>query len=714
MTHAPGGVLESETFTSGPFNGVTIDATHDDHYRLTGVAIPGILSHSHGYDLQHGRLTSTSDGTHNVTTNYVTNADLVETLLHAEGTHTRLTTTRDYDSANRLDDIHAIGADLTTISRFTYTHDAAGRRTRADLADGTAWHYGYNSRGEVTSAERLEANLEPWPGQAFGYTFDGLGNRLETQTNERPASYTPNALNQYESREVPPYRDLRGSAHSDATVSIGGVKAARGPGGAFHHAVPLDNTTGPVHAPLTILGVLNHAGPNGEDVVSEEAGEFFLPADPETFVHDLDGNLTQDGRWTYEWNADNRLIAMETRSDLPATLLRKRIEMAYDYQGRRVAKTVLHWDEGTTSFHPQETTHFLYHGWKLLAELDETGAPVRTHLWGHDVTGTFEGAGTIGGLLATTAHGANTTSWFMAYDGNGNIAAAVNTATGQVEARFEYGAFGDEIVTDGPATGSLPFRFSTKYTDNETGLLYYGFRYYDPVTGRWPSRDPMEEGGGLNIYRMVGNDSVNHSDLLGLFKSPNITGDLLVYGARVAAYQFARLAIDSGEFSQRLLHNYVWGNGTDFNLTKTQVRNYLRPLISLDDNSQFASEIVLGEEFSGDYTVVTADYQNPRGGLGAQYEIRTSVEVTCITDDLSRSFWRAEGTATVFDLWDFNVNWGGLISGNTPRGRGGEWRTILGSLIPGDEFEIRSDEVEISQRFSLEGSPVEIVQFKYE
>ena len=44
---------------------------------------------------------------------------------------------------------------------------------------------------------------------------------------------------------------------------------------------------------------------------------------------------------------------------------------------------------------------------------------------------------------------------------------------------------------------------------------YYGFRYYDPVTGRWPSRDPIEEQGGLNLYAMVGNDAVNDYDILG-------------------------------------------------------------------------------------------------------------------------------------------------------------------------------------------------------
>jgi RHS repeat-associated protein len=51
-----------------------------------------------------------------------------------------------------------------------------------------------------------------------------------------------------------------------------------------------------------------------------------------------------------------------------------------------------------------------------------------------------------------------------------------------------------------------PLRFSTKFTDNESGLLYYGHRYYNPSTGRWPNRDPLGERGGKNLYNFVSNN----------------------------------------------------------------------------------------------------------------------------------------------------------------------------------------------------------------
>ena len=56
-------------------------------------------------------------------------------------------------------------------------------------------------------------------------------------------------------------------------------------------------------------------------------------------------------------------------------------------------------------------------------------------------------------------------------------------------------------------------------------VAYYGYRYYDPKTGRWPSSDPIGEEGGLNLYGFVGNDGVNELDILGLCDrgSVNIT-----------------------------------------------------------------------------------------------------------------------------------------------------------------------------------------------
>ena len=48
------------------------------------------------------------------------------------------------------------------------------------------------------------------------------------------------------------------------------------------------------------------------------------------------------------------------------------------------------------------------------------------------------------------------------------------------------------------------------------GVRVYQYRHYDPLTGRWPGRDPIEEEGGINLYAFVGNDVTNGWDVLGL------------------------------------------------------------------------------------------------------------------------------------------------------------------------------------------------------
>ena len=67
-----------------------------------------------------------------------------------------------------------------------------------------------------------------------------------------------------------------------------------------------------------------------------------------------------------------------------------------------------------------------------------------------------------------------------AYDGNGNVVGLVSPIDGTRTAEYEYNPFGGTLRATGSACDSNPFRFSTKYTDDETGLLYYGHRYYNP------------------------------------------------------------------------------------------------------------------------------------------------------------------------------------------------------------------------------------------
>ena len=133
-----------------------------------------------------------------------------------------------------------------------------------------------------------------------------------------------------------------------------------------------------------------------------------------------------------------------------------------------------------------------------------------------DLSGSMQGAGGVGGLLQVTDHETSTTDhYYPTYDGNGNVSEYLD-GTGSAVAHYEYDTFGNTTVKSGAKAEDFAHRFSTKYLDEETGLYYYGYRYYDPVMGRWPSRDPIEENGGINIYNFVGNDGINNWDILGL------------------------------------------------------------------------------------------------------------------------------------------------------------------------------------------------------
>jgi RHS repeat-associated protein len=93
----------------------------------------------------------------------------------------------------------------------------------------------------------------------------------------------------------------------------------------------------------------------------------------------------------------------------------------------------------------------------------------------------------------------------------------VNPVDGAVTARYEYDPFGKTIVADGIDAAGNAVRFSTKYWDGETDLVYFGYRYYLSELGRWVSQDPIEERGGKNLFAFVLNNPLSESDYLGLY-----------------------------------------------------------------------------------------------------------------------------------------------------------------------------------------------------
>ena len=91
----------------------------------------------------------------------------------------------------------------------------------------------------------------------------------------------------------------------------------------------------------------------------------------------------------------------------------------------------------------------------------------------------------------------------------------MNASDQSVSARYEFSPYGELLRATGPLATANPFRWSTKFWDEESGLVYYGYRYYDPDQGRWLGRDPIAEEGGLNLYAFVANNPHSAVDPLG-------------------------------------------------------------------------------------------------------------------------------------------------------------------------------------------------------
>jgi RHS repeat-associated protein len=114
--------------------------------------------------------------------------------------------------------------------------------------------------------------------------------------------------------------------------------------------------------------------------------------------------------------------------------------------------------------------------------------------------------------------GTTTTAYHFQYDGNGNVT-EITDHTGASAATYRYDAFGNTLVATGSYAATNRYRFSTKPLDDEIAnalLYYYAYRYYDPMTGRWPSRDPIGERGGMNLYAFVKNMTITYIDVNGL------------------------------------------------------------------------------------------------------------------------------------------------------------------------------------------------------
>ena len=458
------------------------------------------------------------------------------TLSDKDGTE-RMRSTKQYDALNRLTSIgHRTPQGV--MASFEYTYNLANQRTEMRREDGSYWRYQYDDLGQVIFGGEYGPQGQPLPGHGFGYGFDDIGNRQHATKLAVPfdeaeganvglrSDYRANLLNQYEQRTIASSAEILGQTDPRASLQ---AQAENAQGEALPTTVERENSHFRVTAPVnnqereatTIIEV--EASLNGNQ--STQSTAVTTPGTPVSYAYDADGNLLQDESWHYEWNGENRLVGMYSRQTV-APDKRQRLEFAYDANGRRVEKAVSEWNDKKAKYENSRQNDYVYDGWNLIGELRQQGKGTqwKTYMWGLDLSFSPQGAGGIGGLLVITAldeegktsKNEESQIHLPIFDGNGNVMGLVLAENRELVAHYSYGTFGELLRSTGPAAIGNAFRYSTKYADVESGLCYFGYRYYSPERGRWLNRDPLKENGGFNIYGFVNNSVPNHHDFLGL------------------------------------------------------------------------------------------------------------------------------------------------------------------------------------------------------
>jgi RHS repeat-associated protein len=264
-----------------------------------------------------------------------------------------------------------------------------------------------------------------------------------------------------------------GTTTEEAAVTVGGQAAQTSEVGTrFEKAVTLPAGTNTV----TVAAVDpsgNTSSKNYRVVVSGGAAQ--------SFTYDANGNMTSDGVRIYAWDAENRLIRIVEGA--------KRTEIEYDG----------------------------FHHWTRIVERNgATTVSDRRFIWdGNTLVEQRNGTSTTAAqryLPQGVQQGTN--KFFYTRDHLGSIREVVNNSGGVV-ARYDYDPYGRRTKLSG--TFDSDFGFTGHYYHAPSGLHFAPFRAYSAELGRWLSRDPIEEGGGINLYRYVSNRPVTAVDPLGLW-----------------------------------------------------------------------------------------------------------------------------------------------------------------------------------------------------
>ncbi len=158
----------------------------------------------------------------------------------------------------------------------------------------------------------------------------------------------------------------------------------------FRKELKVDNSVNALWQGVTNVAVLQQGGTNS-DIVTTNSGFVFVAKAPQVLQYDADGNLTNDSRFSYRWDGENRLLKVESLASTPVASRRK-VEWQYDGKGRRIRQT--EYDGSSGSWTVVSDIKMVYDGWQCIAEMNATNnAVLRSFVWGLGLSGTQTDAG---------------------------------------------------------------------------------------------------------------------------------------------------------------------------------------------------------------------------------------------------------------------------------------------------------------------------------
>jgi len=405
-----------------------------------------------------------------------------------------------YDPLTRL-----LGTDLTrgtdnhVLDGYTYRYDLLGQRTGISRNNGfssSTVSAGYDAIGELTSWSANEPDGAARFNEQLIYAYDAAGNLQQRWNHQFMQSFTVDAANELTNVTRSGILTVTGNTPTPASsVTINGQPAVTYGDFTFASSSGFALADG-------LNAFTNIAGNYSATVLVTNTLSVNLPASV-NLQFDANGNLTNDGTRVFGYDAENQLTNVTVTGQW-------REDFLYDGLNRRRITRQYGWSDSAWAL--TNETRFVYDGKSVIQEWDSNNVAQVSYTRGSDRSGSRQGAGGIGGLLARTDA---TGSTYYHADGDGNITALMDDNQ-YIVARYLYDPFGRLLGKWGTLADANVYRFSSKEWDGNAGLYAYLYRFYDPNLQRWLNRDPIGERGGLNLYSYVANNPVNYVDPLGL------------------------------------------------------------------------------------------------------------------------------------------------------------------------------------------------------